>query len=219
MLSICNACGVCWSTVRLCLTNMLHYTLSSQPATVTVVSMVQLFTAEKPSRFLCFSAPPSLFFSLSPSHHPSQLALIFLCTPYSEAKPDSQADVLLLSGSKKPHYSSFTARCLFLSDVRSAVNLAKQCCSAVNHLACLGIEKDIHNALLHLKHHHSYRKMLQSWESIYCFCRNSPGHISAVNICKQGPIIYSFLKAFYILKLFRRSWDIKSENVNGILPS
>lgn len=198
MLSICNACGVCWSTVRLCLTNMLHYTPSSQPATVTVVSMVQLFTAEKPLRFLCFSAPPSLFFSLSLSHHPSQLALIFLCTPYSEAKPDSQADVSLLSSSKKPHYSSFTARCLFLSDVRSAVNLAKQGCSAVNHLACLGIEKDIHNASLQPEHHHSYRKMLQSWETIYCPYRNSPDHISAVSICKQEPIIWAFLKVLYV---------------------
>lgn len=148
MLSICNACGVCWSTVRLCLTNMLHYTPSSQPATVTVVSTVQLFTAEKPSRFLCFSVP-SLFFSLSPSHHPSQLALIFLYIPYSEAKPDSQADVLLLSGFKKPHYSSFPVRGLFFPDVRSAVYLAKQGCSAVDHLTCLGISKDIYNALLH----------------------------------------------------------------------
>lgn len=182
MLSICNACGVCWSTVRLCLTNMQHYTLSSQPATVTAVSMVQLFTTEKPSRF---SVSPLPFFSPSPSHRPSQLALIFLCTPYSEAKPDSQADVLLLSASKKPHYSSFTVRCLFRSDVRSEVNLAKQGCSAVNHLACLGIEKDIQNALLQPKNHHSYGKMLQSWESIYCSYINSPGHISAVSICKQ----------------------------------
>lgn len=60
--------------------------------------------------------------------------------------------------------------------------------------------------------------MLQSWESIYSSNRNTPDHISASQHLQAGTYHLQHFKAFYILKVFWRLRDIKSENVSIISP-
>lgn len=117
-LSILNARGVCWNIVRLCLTNTLHYTPSSQPATVTVVSMLQLFTAEEPWRFLLLLTPSYSSLSLSVSVLPPIFAywtpVISLPSSPSKQSPTLQHG-LFLKVFTKWHYISFALQGIFPS--------------------------------------------------------------------------------------------------------
>lgn len=151
MLSIRNACGVCWSTVRLCLTNMLHYTPSSQPATVTVVSVVQLFTAEKPLRFLCFLAPLPILLSVSVSPPISacinvslilKLSLILKQMYYSLVVLKSHIITALLA-SFPPWCQKWSKFCMFRNQKRYS-----QCFASAEE--SLFIQEDAANLGIHL---------------------------------------------------------------------